>query len=193
MIRVERAPEPAEFDLRTRQPGAVWLSQNLTERPIDLWSLFLPDLAHAFGNRCGYRAMWDADGTVDHYLSCKIHRSLAYEWSNYRFASASVNSSKKNLDDNVLDPFEVSDDWFEVILPSLQLVLTEQVPADIREKARFTLERLQLRNGHKVRRARRLYYDFYKAGDMSIATLRILAPQLARAVEKAQALGQALP
>lgn len=193
MIRVERMPEPPHFDVRTRQPGTTWLSENATGRPTDLWSQFLPELAHAFANRCGYRAMWDADGTVDHYLSCKNYRNLAYEWNNYRFASGSVNSSKRNLDDHVLDPFEVGDEWFEVIFPSFQLVLTNTVPADIRAKAQFTLERLRLRNGHKVRRARRLYYEHYRDGKLTLAGLRTFAPQVARAVERAQALGQVLP
>ena len=62
------------------------------------------------------------DGTVDHYLSCANHRALAYEWTNYRFTSARMNSIKRTEDDRVLDPFEVGDDWFEILLPSLQMV-----------------------------------------------------------------------
>lgn len=193
MIRVQHVPQPAEFDIRARQPGTQWLADNPSGRPRDLWSQFLPELRAGFGNRCGYRAMWDLDGTVDHYLSCGNHRNLAYEWSNYRYISGSVNSSKKKLDDLVLDPFEVADNWFEVIFPSFQLVLTNHVPQGIREKAQFTLERLKLRDGYKARAARRLYYEKYKEGILPIEGLRTFAPQVAQAVERAQALGQSLP
>ncbi len=193
MIRIERIPEPDDFDARTRQPGNAWLAANPFGRPRDLWSQFLPELSAQFAHRCGYRAMWDMDGTVDHYLCCTNYRNLAYEWSNYRYVSGSVNSSKKNLDDRVLDPFEVADNWFEVIFPSFQLVLTNDVPPNIREKAHFTLERLKLRNGYKARKARRIYYRHYREGTLPIEGLRIYAPQVARAVERAHALGQALP
>ncbi len=194
MIRVDRAQEPPQFDLNARQPGLAWLAANpATPRPRDFWTPFQPDLAQAFNNLCGYRAMWDMDGTVDHYLSFKNHRNLAYEWDNYRYVSGSVNSSKRNLDDQVLDPFEVFDDWFEISLPSFQLVLTDQVPADIQTKAQFTVERLKLRNGHKVRTARRRYYEEYKIGRLPIQGLWIFAPQVARAVERALNSGEALP
>lgn len=193
MIHVQQVPEPAQFDILARQPGTEWLAENPSGRPRDLWSQFLFELRAGFENRCGYRAMWDIDGTVDHYLSCGNHRNLAYEWSNYRYVSGSVNSSKKKLDNRVLDPFEVADNWFEVILPSFQLVLTNDVPQNIREKAQFTLERLQLRNGHKARTARRLYYENYRNGKLTIEGLRTFAPQVARAVERAQSLGEALP
>jgi hypothetical protein len=195
MIRVQPVPEPAQFDSKVRQPGNAWLAQinDTTVRPKDLWSHFLSDLADGFGNRCGYRAMWDTDGTVDHYLSCKNHRHLAYEWSNYRFSSGSVNSSKKNLDNLTLDPFEVDDNWFEVIFPSFQLVLTNNVPTNMRDKAQFTLDRLKLRNGNKVREARRLYYGLYRDGKITLEGLRTFAPQVAHAVERAQALNEPLP
>jgi hypothetical protein len=65
-------------------------------------------------------------GTVDHYLCCKNYRHLAYEWSDYRFAFSWINSSKGTLDSQVLDPFEVEDGWFEIVLPSLELILTDR-------------------------------------------------------------------
>ncbi len=54
---------------------------------------------------------------------------MIYEWGNYRFASARINAVKKTDDDRVLDPFEVGDDWFEILLPSLQMVPTERIPS----------------------------------------------------------------
>ena len=43
--------------------------------------------------------------------------SLAYEWANFRYAAAWINSSKSALrSDQVLDPLEVGDDSLKVIL-----------------------------------------------------------------------------
>ena len=130
MIPVAPPPEPGYFDAKVRQPGQAWLNNpaNDGKRPADHWTHCCEDLREGFQGLCGYGAMWLPEGTVDHYLSCKNHRDLAYEWSNYRFVSARINSRKGSLDDTILDPFEVGEGWFEVILPSMQLIVTSQVP-----------------------------------------------------------------
>ncbi|NCR63451.1 MAG: hypothetical protein GPJ26_15360 [Microcystis aeruginosa LG11-05] len=117
-------PEPTEFDQKCRQKGNTWLAENpAAKRPRDYWSLFRADLAKGFNNLCGYSVMYDPTATVDHFLSFHNYRHLSYEWSNYRYVANWINSSKQNLDDRLLDPFEVEDNWFEILLPSLQLVL----------------------------------------------------------------------
>jgi hypothetical protein len=148
MMRFNRPSEPDEFDQKVRQPGNLWLEKNpdLTKKLPDYWSRFKPHLADGFHNLCGYSVMYEPVGTVDHYLSRKNYRYLAYQWSNYRFVSGWINSSKQEIDDAVLDPFEVEDNWFEIQLPSLELALTDAVPTHIREKAEFTLRRLHLRD-----------------------------------------------
>jgi hypothetical protein len=192
MIRVAPPPEPPDFDQKVRQPGLVWLERNLDEkgklpkrkRPPDRWSQFRNELANGFNNRCGYSAMYDLVGTVDHYLSCDNYPRFAYEWPNYRYVSGWINSSKKALDDRVLDPFEVEDDWFEILLPSMQLVLTEAVPDEKRERAEFTLRRLQLRDGERVVRQRQVWYRHYQEGKVSLNQLELVAPLIAKAVKK---------
>lgn len=186
MIRVDRVPEPNSFHGECRQRGSVWLARNPNpRRPVDYWSPFKPILAAGFGQRCGYGAMHEAVGTVDHFLSWKHRPELAYEWSNYRYASAWLNSSKQGLDGAVLDPFEVGDGWFRVLLPSLQLVLTDRVPATHRRLAAYTLERLHLRDDERVIRQRRGWYEMYQAGELSLEGLRRMAPLIAEAVEQA--------
>jgi hypothetical protein len=128
--------------------------------------------------------MYEPVGTVDHYRSCSKEPELAYEWSNYRFASAWINSSKQSADTEVLDPFEVEDEWFEILLPSLQLVTTPNVPAHLREKANHTLERLHLRDDERVVRQRRAWYALYQEGMLSIEGLDMRAPLIAAAVRK---------
>lgn len=192
MIHVTPPPEPADFDRRARQPGQIWLQQNLDangklpkgKRPPDKWSAFKGILANGFRNLCGYSAMFEPVGTVDHYLCCDNHPNQAYEWANYRFASGWINSSKDTLDDQVLDPFEVQEGWFEIILPSLQLVLSDTIPPDMRPKAEFTLERLHLRDDERVIRQRQQWYKMYQCEKLTLAGLEAVAPLIARAIRK---------
>lgn len=188
MMRFKLPPEPPEFDRKGRQLGNTWLANNLEtrKRPRDYWSPFKSHLADGFGNLCGYSAMFEPVGTVDHYLCCENYRHLAYEWSNYRYASAWINSSKGTLDERVLDPLQVEDDWFEILLPSLQLVLTDAVPSYERQRAAFTLKRLHLQNDERVLRQRQQWYQLYLDGDITLEGLEKKAPLIARAVRKQQ-------
>ena len=134
--------------------------------------------------------MYEPVGTVDYFLSCDNHLHLAYEWSNYRFASGWINSSKGTLDQQVLDPFEVENDWFEILLPSLQLIITDKVPLHERQKAEFTLQKLHLRDDERVLRQRQAWYKLYIDGDLTLTGLEKKAPLIARAVRKQQANSQ---
>lgn len=183
MIPVAPVPEPADFDERARRPGEAWRARN-TEAPRlrDYWSPFRAALAEGFANRCGYTAMYLPNGTIDHFRSYKTHPELAYEWSNYRYAAAWINSAKKTAD--VLDPHEVGEGWFEVLLPSLQLVATERVPPERRELVERTLAQLPIAHDERVLRQRRSWYEMFEAGKLSLAGLRDVAPLIAAAEEK---------
>ncbi len=184
MIHVHPVPEPPEFERQARQPGQAWLAANPeAQRPRDLWSRFKPALAEGFRHLCGYSAMYEPVGTVDHFLSWKKFREQAYEWSNYRYASGWINSVKQAADSEVLDPYEVRDGWFEILLPSLQLVVSRDAPASIRAKAEHTLLRLRLRDDERVIRQRREWYRMYQTGELSLEGLRKKAPLIARAIE----------
>jgi hypothetical protein len=189
MIAVKRVRKPARFNATVKIPGDAWLAANpLAKRPKPLWTPFTPKLSAGFDDLCGYAAMHDpTGGTVDHFLSFRNRRDLAYEWGNYRFASAPLNSSKKFADADVLDPYEVGDGWFEVLLPSLQLRVTAAVPAALKAKAEYTLKRLQLRDGERIIRWRKSWYDMYCAGMLTLDGLKRVAPLLAQAVEKQNA------
>jgi hypothetical protein len=122
------------------------------------------------------------DGTFDHYLSKKNRPDLTYEWSNYRYCTKHVNTLKGNYDDRILDPFEVQDDWFEIQIPSLQIVLTNQVPIELREKAEFTLQQLQLNRSTRTMELRASYYDDYQEGVVTLEFVERNAPLLGRAI-----------
>lgn len=183
MIPVKPVAEPVEFDTRVRQPGKTWLAQNPeANRPRDYWSLFRDTLAEGFAGRCGYTAMYVPSGTVDHYRSWKTHPELAYEWSNYRYAEFWANCVKKTRE--VLDPYEVGEGWFEVLLPSLQLVPTSKVPHEHRAIVEQTLRVLPIAHDERVIRLRRRWYDMYLQGELTLEGLRKVAPLIAAAVEK---------
>lgn len=131
--------------------------------------------------------MFAPDGTVDHFLPVSSRRDLAYEWHNYRFAAHWINAVKGDAV-GILDPHEVGEGWFEILLPSLQLVVTDRVPPELRALAVRTVERLHLRDDERVIGLRQEYLEMYEAGELVLAGLRRLAPLLAAAVEKRDGL-----
>lgn len=176
--------EPADFEARCRTPGNAWLRTHPVGRPSDRWSPFRLALAAGFSDRCGYGAMWISSGTVDHFVSCEEDRSLAYEWSNYRYVEGWFNSSKnKHLSSQLLDPFEIQEGWFEIDLPSLQLRLTDAVPPAVRERAEFTLTKLPLRDDERVIRQRRGWLEMYEEGT-PLAVIDRRAPLIAQAIRR---------
>ena len=189
MIRFEPSPPPSTFAARAVTRGATWLANNPgTARPLDYWSEFKGPLADAFRSLCAYSAMYEPVGTVDHFVSCDEDRTKAYEWSNYRYASGWINSSKQALrSDQILDPFVVESGWFEIILPSLQLVTTDFVPAEHRARAEFVLQRLHLRDDERVLRQRREWYRMYQERELELDGLAKKAPLIAAAVRKQEA------
>ncbi len=185
MIRFAPSSKPDGFTERVELRGAAWLQSHPVGRPSSYWNEFRSALADAFRNLCAYSAIWEPVGTVDHFVSCDENRSRAYDWSNYRFASAWINSSKQALRSvQILDPFEVEDDWFEILLPSLQMVATDRVPEEHRERADFVLQRLRLRDGEAVIRQRQAWYQLYLEGKLTLEGLADRAPMIAAAVQR---------
>jgi hypothetical protein len=191
MIRVTSPiPEPLRFNEDCREKGSAWLATQpgWPDRPRDFWSPFRADLRRGFHLRCGYYAMWIHDGQVDHFVSwatCKMTNQvdLAYEWTNMRFCDGALNSRKKTLDGQVLDPFEVEDDWFEVELPTL-ILRPVNVPAERLASAKLTLERLELDTGSRSLELRWEWYEEHRSGRLDLDGLQLHAPLVAAAVER---------
>jgi hypothetical protein len=188
VVRCNPVDEPADFDAKVRKPGRVWLREHreATARPPAYWRQCNTQLARAFEERCAYTAMFlGAPGTVDHFVSIEEDRGLAYEWSNYRYASGWINSRKQALrSGQVLDPFHVGDDWFELLLPSLQLRVSERCPPEQRALAENTLKVLGLRDDERVLRYRRQWLVEYELGEIDLDYLARKAPLIARAVQR---------
>ncbi len=189
MIRVEPTPEPPEFHERVRQAGRAWLEKGSASGLPSYWRRAARHLREAFHGRCGYTAMWlSTPWTVDHFVSRNEDRALAYEWTNYRYAAGWINSSKSALRaDQVLDPFEVGDDWFEIELPQCELFVTEHCPPEYRERAETMLGRLKLGKGVDVVDYRLEWYRMYLEDGLTLEALESKAPLIARAVRKQEA------
>lgn len=151
-----------------------------------MWLAFQQRLADGFGDLCGYSALYVANGEVDHFVSHDEDRSLTYDWNNYRYAAGWLNASKKSVrSTEILDPFEVEDDWFEILMPSLQFVATDAVPPDKRAQAERVLTRLHLGHDERVMKQRREWYRMYMDGEIStLEALAKKAPLIARAISK---------
>lgn len=185
MIHFDLQPQPDTFDADVKNPGLQWLADHPdADRPRDFWSPCKPYLRNCFNRLCAYSAMEEPVGTVDHYVSCHQDKTRAYDWTNYRYAAQWINSSKQTVDGQVLDPFEVQDGWFELILPSCQLKVSPDIPPNVRERAEFTLKRLHLEHDERVVSQREEWYRMYRDGELTLAGLRKKAPLIARAVDK---------
>lgn len=193
MIRCTLTAEPPHFDAQVRRPGQQWQAKNPHKpRPRDFWSCVVEDLANAFHHRCAYLAIEIGRGQVDHFVSCQEDRNLAYEWTNYRYCDPNINSRKNRARAcDLLDPCAIEDDWFELILPSLQVRVTDRCPPELRERANHTLVRLGLRDGEAIIRMRSkwlaLYDDLGADRDKFLVLLDQQDPMLARALRKRDA------
>lgn len=186
MIPVPPVPEPPAFNEQARIPGKQWLVNHPdAKRPRDYWSPFKKELADGFRDLCAYCAMWISSGTVDHFISCHEDRSQAYEWRNYRYCLHTINSRKGATPaGQLLDPYEVQEGWFEILLPSLQLRVLDNIPRQFQEQADFVLDKLDL-NGEWMLRVRSAWYGMYKSGQLTLDGLRKKAPLIAAAVTRA--------
>lgn len=187
MMRFAPIPKPPTFAERVEKPGEAWLREHPeAHRPRDYWSPFKAILAEGFRDLCAYSCLYEPVGSVDHFVSFNEDPSRAYDWFNYRYAASWINASKQNCPVNqLLDPFEIGDSWFEILLPSLQLVVSDQVDPLFRDRAEFVLTRLHLRDDERVIRQRRSWYALYQEGKLTLDGLRERAPLIAAAVEKA--------
>jgi len=190
VIRVDRQDEPTDFDEKVRRPGNEWLSDpnHLRKtRPRDFWRACSADVEKMFHSRCGYLASVLTSGNVDHFVSwkrCKDRNEhhLAYEWTNFRWIHPQLNSLKGEND--LLDPFLVEDEWFDVDLFSYRLIVhVEKIPTALQELVERTLCLLGLDAGTTAEKLRAEAVECYREG-MSLDGVRRRSPLVARALEK---------
>ena len=161
LIPVALQPEPANFNIRVREPGTQFLNinsypQSKDWKNRDYWQRCLPQLYESYRGICAYSAEWipleTGVATVDHYTPKSIAPNLAYEWNNYRLASLKLNSRKGNFQD-VIDPFLLTDGNFQLDFPSL-IVKPNSTESEQRiNSIDATIKRLKL-NGESAIKSR---------------------------------------
>lgn len=175
MIAVAPAAEPANFDTLVRQPGISWLQDcglaGLEAFPPKtkikpLWTKALPDLLDAYDRICAYASLRihpiTGAQSADHFAPKSRCPAQTYEWSNYRLACSKMNARKNNFTD-VLDPFTMAPNTFELNLANGALAPSASLTGQALADAKATVERLKL-DDVEMRIARRtLITDYLNA------------------------------
>jgi hypothetical protein len=191
MIQVLPQPEYPGFNAEVRAPGAAFLALNPQPtseefRKKNFWSKAAKELHAAYSGVCAYTAIYLPDqGSVDHFLPKTSHPNLAYEWDNYRLASGRVNSQKANQI-NILDPFQIQNDWFFMDIPACLLRANPALEKPLRAQISGTINSLRLNDDDNYVQERcNILMDFAR-GDISGDFLQRRYPFLAKEVARQQ-------
>ncbi len=166
MIPVKRAKEPKSFDREVRRKGKAWLRKHPNAPLKPFWTACLDQLWKRYGGVCAFQATHfervSGAGSVDHFIAKSSKRSLAYEWGNYRLACRDVNGRKSSFDD-VLDPFQLRPNTFQLVLITGHIHPNPALPASQRAQAEDTIRRLGL-DRPLAREMRRRHYEELASG-----------------------------
>lgn len=152
---------------------------------LSYWTRILPELAEAYGRICAYLCVYIERGTatptVDHFLPKSKNVELAYEWSNYRLASALMNGRKGNSD-GLVDPFEVEDGWLELECYGFQVLIAPSIAPEstLYQGLKYTIDTVLKLNDAECRALRESYAQAYWDGHISWHYLSKRAPFVAR-------------
>jgi hypothetical protein len=210
VIRVERAPEPADFHEKVRRPGLDAIAELVGETPLrkrpgpkrvkvadlpaaipatafpEFWREALPDLLIAYRRICAYSCLYieelTGNASIDHLVPKSHSWELVYEWSNYRLASGRLNGWKADVS-TILDPFEIEDGWFQLELYGYQVLPAPDLDAELIAKIDHTIAALRL-NHPECLRVRERYVDCYRNADNSLRYVEARAPFVARELRR---------
>ena len=186
MIPVQPQPEPQDFDMLVRGPGAAFLAR--VPHPIgkqwdgrEYWRGALHHMRTAYRGVCAYCAHWIAPDTgshtIDHFLPKSSRPDLAYEWSNFRYASLKLNGRKG--EQLILDPFQLVLGWFFLDFPSLLVKPNSSLGPDERQAVSHTIDVLKLNEDDSCVEARQGWVLAFCSGEISFAHLSTRAPFIA--------------
>lgn len=147
-----QADEPADFAAKVSDPGKKWLKkQPWYQDTAPTAELAVPKgtVFPAYWQKCG-TALHDAYHGICAYLGIYIERALgaasvdhfkpkahfpglAYTWSNYRLSSLSRNR-RKGVHLDIIDPCEITGDWFVVEPDNGALVPHSDLPQELKKQ-----------------------------------------------------------
>jgi hypothetical protein len=192
MIRVLMQPEPTIFDAQVRIPGQRFLRQcpHPTTRQWKshaYWTRILCDLHTAYGGICAYSCHWipydTGHDTVEHFRPKTPFPDEAYEWTNYRLVCGTLNG-RKGTDQNIIDPFQVTDGWFVLDFPSLLVRPGAELSQDDASHVLHTIRQLGLNEEGTCLKARLRYVQCYCTRQITFDHLRNEAPFIAREIHR---------
>lgn len=208
MIKVDQAPEPADFDIKVRKKGLAAIDEmvGISPRkrsgpkrqifpskeliPSDkfppYWRDALPQLYKAYSGICAYSSLrihlGTGSRTVDHYVPVNENWDKVYEWDNYRLACSHMNALKSTAR-HLLDPFEVVNGWFALDLDLFYVILGDQAPKSKEGLILDTIKKLGLNEGDFPQAREFLVRRFWKQ-DITFRTLVEDAPFVAAELER---------
>ncbi len=202
MIPVTPKQEPKNFYEKVTRKAEAFLMEipKPAKKQIDAkgyWTDALDELHSLYDETCAYSGLWcqrDA-ATVDHFVPraaiWESNPMMAFEWSNFRLASNSMNSAKREYRD-VVDPFKIDWGWFVIDFPSM--VVKSGTGLDAAEKVRVeaTISRLKFndlkkRHIHYRRKLIRRYCESCKKWNSegpALDELQRMAPFIAYELER---------
>ncbi|NLR98873.1 hypothetical protein HGP17_18810 [Rhizobium sp. P38BS-XIX] len=197
MIGVVPKQEYPGFDSEVRKRGAAFLATcpkptSKQFKKNNFWNKAVRELHEAYSGICAYTAMYlPEQGTVDHFLpkaGDNGHPHLAYEWQNFRLAGGRVNTSKGDSID-IVDPFEVQDDWFFMDVPACLLRPNPGLGKDLKRKIAGTINALRLNQDDNYVQERCNILIAYAQHDISLNFMERRYPFLAKEIVR-QAVSQ---
>lgn len=216
MIPVTLANEPADFDDKVRQPGLSAIDELVGREPRkkrrgrkrqsiatdeenipadkfpEFWVKAIPDMCSAYNRLCAFLSLYIPPGTgtptIDHMIPKSKDWRQVYEWSNYRLCAAIINSNKGDKED-ILDPFEIEDNWFALEIHTGRVTKGPCAPHSQTSMLDSTLEIL---NKQLCIDARNEYIAAYRTGSedggISLSYLKRRAPFIAAELERQEQL-----
>ena len=192
MIRVERRPEPGNFNNRVRRRGQRFIRKNPRPTPKqwrshNYWREVGLELHDAYGGICAYSCHWipydtGAD-TVEHFRPKDSYPAEAYEWANYRLVCATLNG-RKGVHEDVLDPFRIQNGWFVIDFPSMLISPHVDLSPVRRRRVQATINRLGLNDEGTCLKSRVRWLGEYCSNNISLDHLRRHAPFIAAELER---------
>ena len=186
MIPVKLQPEPPHLFEKVQKQGQKFLSgvadPTKNWKNHEYWREILDDLYHIYNQICAYSCHWippdTGAKTVEHFKPKKLYPQEAYNWDNYRLVCSTLNGRKGDFED-VLDPFILTEGWFVLDFPSLEVRVGNGLPLPIAQQVENTINRLGLNDEGTCLQARMNWLRDYITVPYPFSHLEKRAPFIA--------------
>ncbi len=115
--------------------------------------------------------------SIDHFIPKSKNPSLAYKWSNFRYASSRFNSRKGAR--AILDPFTLQEGWFTLDFSSCLVKPGADMPPDQKNPVISTINILKLNDDEDLVEERKAWIEAHRKGEITFAHLEKMAPFIA--------------